>query len=124
MISKGSFKISNKEFKAKKIKVDYESLASEDSGRTDDGVMHVYWVKRKIRKLNIEMPPMTANQVAELLPLVQGMEYNITYFDPFINGEKTIHCYTSNSSADCYSGVIKGGLYQGVSFNSIEIGGE
>ena len=48
--------------------------------------MHVYWVKRKIRKLNIEMPPMTANEVAELLPLVQGMEYNITYFDPFING--------------------------------------
>ena len=44
MISKGSFKISNKEFKAKKIKVDYESLASEDSGRTDFVVLaDVIW---------------------------------------------------------------------------------
>jgi len=39
------------------------------------------------------------------------------------NAEKTIQCYTSESKADCYSGVINGGLYEGVSFNAIEMGG-
>lgn len=124
MTSKGNFIINNIEFRPKSLKVNYESLASEDSGRTDDGNMYIGWVKRRVRKLEITMPPMTGNEVSQLLSLVQGQEYNITYFDPLTNGEKTINCYTSNSSGDCYSGVLKGGLYTGVAFNSIELAGE
>ena len=86
--------------------------------------MYIGWVKRRVRKLEITMPPMTGNEVSQLLSLVQGQEYNITYFDPLTHGEKTIKCYTSNSSGDCYSGVLKGGLYTGVAFNSIELAGE
>lgn len=124
MNSKGNFIINKKEFSPKSLKVNYESLASEDSGRTDDGVMRIEWVKRCVRKLEIIMPPMTANEVSELLPLVQGKEYNITYFDPLTNSERTINVYTSNSSGDCFSGVLRGGLYTNVGFNCIELAGE
>lgn len=120
----GSFKIGTKTFVAQSLKPNFESLASENSGRTDDGVMRITWVLRKIRKLEITMPPMTASEVSQLLSLVQGQEYSITYHDPLANADKTLSVYTSNSSADCYSGVIRNGLYTNVAFNAIELGGE
>ena len=124
LTSTGHFKIGDKEFKAKSLKVGFESLNSEDSGRTDDGVMRLSWVFRRIRKVEIEMPPIASAEVAELLSLVQGQEYSLTYIDPLINAEKTINVYTSNSSADLYSGMILNGLWQGVAFNAIELAGE
>ena len=38
---KGCFIINGAEFKAKSIAPSFDSLATEDSGRTDDGVMHI-----------------------------------------------------------------------------------
>lgn len=125
LYDKGKFKINGQEFDAKSIKVNYESLSSDDSGRTADGVMHIYWIYRKVRKIEIELRP-TADRssLARILALVQGQEYNLTYWDPLENAEKTIKAYTSNSSADMYNGVLYGGMWQGVSFNAIELAGE
>ena len=72
LTSKGHFKVNGTEYLAKSIKVDLESLASEDSGRTDDGVMHINWVLKKIRKVFIEMPPSITADIAPLLSAVQG----------------------------------------------------
>lgn len=123
--NKGKFQVNGREFDAKSIKVNLESLATDDSGRTADGVMHIYWIYRKIRKVEIELPP-TADKakLANLLALVQGNEYELTYWDPLQNTEKTIHVYTSNSSADLYNGIIYNGIWQGAKFNAIEIAGE
>lgn len=62
--------------------------------------------------------------MSQIFSRVQGQEYDITYWDTLENAEKTIHCYTSNGSTDCYSGVVMNGLYQGAKFNAIEIAGE
>ena len=124
LTSKGHFKVNGTEYLAKSIKVDLESLASEDSGRTDDGVMHINWVLKKIRKVFIEMPPSITADIAPLLAAVQGQTYSLTYFDPLANAEKTITAYTSTSSSELYSGVLYNGLWQGTSFNAIELGGE
>ena len=124
LTSKGHFKVNGTEYLAKSIKVDLESLASEDSGRTDDGVMHINWVLKKIRKVFIEMPPSITADIAPLLSAVQGQTYSLTYFDPLANAEKTITAYTSKGSSSLYSGVLYNGLWQGTSFNAIEVGGE
>lgn len=125
LTDKGRFKIGNNEFKAKSIQVSYESLASDDSGRTEDGTMHINWVYRKLRKVEIELPPTSdRTQLAQLLSLVQGKEYYITYWDPLTNAERTSHVYTSNSQTDMYNGVLYGGMWQGVKFNAIELAGE
>lgn len=122
---KGNVIINNEyQFAPKDLVLNYESLASDNSGRTLDGVMHIYWVFNKIRKLEITLAPTTADKIAEIFSRVQGQEYDITYWDLVENGEKTIHCYTSNSHADCYSGRVKNGLYEGATFNAIEIAGE
>ena len=124
LTSKGHFKVNGTEYLAKSIKVELESLASEDSGRTDDGVMHINWILRKIRKVFIEMPPSTTANIAPLLAAVQGQTYSLTYFDPLANAEKTITAYTSKGSSSLYSGVLYNGLWQGTQFNAIEVGGE
>lgn len=41
LTSKGHFKVNGQEFLAKSIKIGFESLASDNSGRTDDGVMRI-----------------------------------------------------------------------------------
>ena len=123
--SKGKFQINGREFDAKSIKVNYDSLASDDSGRTADGVMHIYWIMRKVRKIEIELPPTYDRMmVAQLFSLVQGQEYNLTYWDPMDNAERTIKVYTSNSSGDMYNGYLYGGVWQGIKFNAIELAGE
>jgi hypothetical protein len=122
---KGNFIINDEiEFAPKSLTVNYESLSSDNSGRTLDGVMHIYWVFNRIRKLEIEMAPTTADKIAQLFSRVQGKTYDIKYWDILENAEKTITVYTSNSHADCYSGRVRDGLYQGVKFNAIEIAGE
>lgn len=126
LTNRGCFIINNaSEFTPRSLKVNYESLATDDSGRTADGIMHVDYIFSRIRKLQIEMPPMTPQEVHRLLSLVQGQTYSIKYYDPLADAVKEIEVYTSGSSADCYSGVLNSnGLWQGVSFNAIELGGE
>ena len=124
LTSKGHFKVNGTEYKAQSIKVNLESLASEDSGRTDDGVMHINWVLKKIRKVEIQVAPSITADIAPLLAAVQGQTYSLTYFDPLANAEKTITAYTSTSSSELYNGVLYNGLWQGTSFNAIELGGE
>ena len=125
LTTQGHFKINDdKEFVAKSLKVNYESLSGEDSGRTDDGVMRINWIFRRIRKVEIEMPPMTSQELSRLLSRVQGQEYYLTYYDPLDNVERKAKVYTSNSKTDLYSGITMNGLWQGVSFNAIELEGE
>ena len=119
LTTQGHFKINDdiQEYVAKSLKVNYESL-------TDDGVMRINWVFRRIRKVEIEMPPMTSQELSRLLSRVQGQEYYLTYYDPLDNVERKAKVYTSNSKTDLYSGFIMNGLWQGVSFNAIELEGE
>lgn len=124
LTSKGAIQIGTKTFIPASITPSYESLASAGSGRTDDGVMRISWVLDRVRKLEITMPPMTSQDLSSLLSLVQGKEYKMTFFDALTNQELERKFYTSNSSADMYSGILRNGLWQNVSFNAIEVGGE
>lgn len=100
-------------------KVELESLVGESSGRTDDGIMHIDWIRTQIRKVYIKYSAMTKEEMAFMLNLVQGKEYTLTYEDPIL-GVNTINCYTSNSSTELYSAVLYNGLWRNVTFNCIE----
>lgn len=119
--AKGNFKIGSTEYKPKNMKFTYDSLATAKSGRSDDGTMVISWVRRNIRKLEITMPPMKASALDDLLTAVSGKKYNMTFYDPRTASEVTVEMYTSTASGECYSGVLYGGLYEGVSFSAIEV---
>lgn len=124
--NKGCFKIDDgtnsvMEFKPKNIKVTYDSLATANSGRSDNGTMVINWVRKNIRKVEVEMPPIKAAAVHRLLIRVSGKKYDMTFYDPRTGEEVTVQMYTSNSNGECYSGVLYDGLYQGVQFSAIEV---
>lgn len=121
LTSKGCFKIGSTEYKPKSLKITYDSLATSNSGRSDNGTMNISWVRKNIRKVEIEMPPMTMSALSSLLSAVSGQTYNITIHDPKSNAEATFQVYTSNTQGECYSGVLHNGLYQGVQFSAIEV---
>ncbi len=118
---KGNFKIGSKEYAPKSLIVTYDSLATAKSGRSDDGTMKITWVRQNIRKLEIVMPPMKPAALATLMNAVSGKKYDMTFHDIRTNAEVTVEMYTSNAKGECYSGVLYGGLYQGVSFSAIEV---
>ena len=119
--SKGNFKIGSTEYSPKSLKITYDSLATANSGRSDNGTMVINWVRTNIRKLEIEMPPMKMSELSALLNAVSGKKYNMTFRDIRTNTEVTVQMYTSNTQGDCYSGVLLGGLYHGVQFSAIEV---
>lgn len=109
------------------LKISYESLASPDSGRNDDGSMHIgSWILRKITKLDITLPPHKIDDPKwlRILSLVQGQVYSINFYDYLAGQRKTKQVYTSNSSAEWYSGIILNGIVQNVGFSATEMQGE
>ena len=108
-------------FPAKSLKESDESLASEDSGRTLDGVMHIYWVQRDLKKIEIVLPPSTSEMISRVKQIVQGKEYYIR-FKSFEGGYITRYVYTSNLHASMYSGLLFNGLWQDFEFHAIEMG--
>lgn len=118
---KGNFKIGSTEYSPKSLKVTYDSLATSNSGRSDNGTMNITWVRTNIRKVEVIMPPMKMADLAALLAAVSGQKYNMTFHDPRTNSEVTVQMYTSNATGECYSGVLHNGLYQGVEFHAIEV---
>lgn len=104
----------------KETQIEYESLSAEGSGRNAQGIMKNKFIRPLITKVSIEYPALTSEQVGEILSMVQGQEYDLTYPDP-IYGVRTIHCYSGTSSTTIYSSVIRGGLHTNVKFNCIEV---
>lgn len=118
----GQIKIGSTLYSPMSIIPSFESLVSDNSGRADDGTMHIEWIKRKIRKFEITMPPMTPTEAQALLALVQGQEYTLTVFDISTNSEQNVSVYTSGSKAQCYSGVLNSnGLWTGLTFTATEM---
>lgn len=110
------------EFTPKSLSPQYESLASPDSGRVDSGEMVIVeWLQRKLVKLQVELPPFIIGDTrySSILNMVQGQEFQCTFYDLLSNTEKTINAYTSNSSGNWYSGIISDGIVQGITFNII-----
>lgn len=124
LTNKGYFKINDTEFAAQALQVNYESRLAANSGETDDGTSHIYFNAKSKRVVNITLPPSDTLTVASLLAMIQGNIYNLTFFDVRKNAEVTIECYTPSTAASLYSGILLGGLWQGVSFNANEVGAE
>lgn len=101
------------------IKVEHSNLAGSSSGRTEDGVMHIEWVRRDIRKVNLQWSVLTASELDYILGLMQGQEFTLTFKD---RGKvQTMSAYSSESSYTYYSAAFGEDIYTDVSINAIEM---
>lgn len=101
------------------IKVEHTNLAGSSSGRTEDGVMHIDWVRRDIRKVNLQWKVLTASELDYVLGLMQGKEFTLTFKDR--GRVQTMSAYSSESSYTYYSAAFGEDIYTDVSINAIEM---
>jgi hypothetical protein len=101
------------------IKVEHTNLAGSSSGRTEDGIMHIDWVRRDIRKVNLQWKVLTASELDYILGLMQGKEFTITFKDR--GRVYTMSAYSSESSYTYYSAALGEDIYTDVSINAIEM---
>ena len=101
------------------IKVEHTNLAGSSSGRTEDGLMHIDWVRRDIRKVYLQWKVLTASELNYILELMQGQEFKITFKD---RGKvSTMNAYSAESSYTYYSSALGEDLYTDISINAIEL---
>ena len=118
---------------APNIKIEHTNVASADSGRTEDGYMHINWVRRDVRKVNMTFSAISGAEKAFMENLMQGKEFYFRYVDPHIeivNGTETLvkvsqfYGYTGESNYQEYSSVhyeSEGGIFTNFSINVVEL---
>ena len=101
------------------IQVEHSNLAGSSSGRTEDGIMHIDWIRRDIRKVHLRWKVLTASELNYILGLMQGKEFVLTFKD---RGKVQImNAYSSESSYTYYSAALGEDIYTDVSINAIEM---
>ena len=63
------------------LQILHTSISSADSGRTEDGYMHNTWVRRDMIKVNFVWRALTGNEVQNLINLMQGKNFTLTYYE-------------------------------------------
>ena len=101
------------------IQVSHTNLAGSSSGRTEDGIMHIDWIRRDIRKVHLQWKVLTASELDYVMGLMQGKEFVLTFKD---RGKvQTMNAYSSESSYNYYSAALGEDIYTDVSINAIEM---
>lgn len=104
---------------SKGIRVEHSNLAGSSSGRTEDGVMHIDWIRRDIRKVNLQWKVLTGTELNYILSLMQGKEFTLTFKDRGV--VQKMNAYSSESSYTYYSAALGEDIYTDVSINAIEM---
>jgi hypothetical protein len=101
------------------IQVSHTNLAGSSSGRTEDGIMHIDWIRRDIRKVHLQWKVLTGSEMDYVMGLMQGKEFTLTFKD---RGKvQTMNAYSSESSYNYYSAALGEDIYTDVSINAIEM---
>lgn len=105
----------------KDTQISHTNVVSSDSGRTQDGKMHMTWIRTDITTIALKYPYLSGDEKNLLEKLMQGKEFTFTYWD---NGEKEINAYVGESSYSIHTYALKanqGGIYKDFSMNVIEM---
>ena len=98
-----------------------DSLADENSGRTDDGVMRINWVRTSIKKWNLVYQGLSHAEYVYMRNILQGKS-NFTFTGLFHGEVISAICYCSKNSGKAYTYNPEGShnFYVDVFFNIIE----
>ena len=105
------------------VHIEHTNVTSDDSGRDENGVMHITWKRTDVRKVAMKWKALTGNEVEFIRNLMQGKSYTFTYYD---NGSKTMTAYTGDNDYNIYSYNPnlygnEGGLYTDFSIDAVEM---
>jgi hypothetical protein len=102
------------------LKVGYETLVSEDSGRNANGDTVLDVINKKV-KIYATFRPMTDIEMTQLLAAFEDYVINITYRDSKTNTNKTVTCYHGTPEPEYYAIWDNRVLYKSFNVNFIEL---
>ena len=104
----------------KSLKVGYETLVSDNSGRNANGDTVIDVINKKV-KLQVVFRPMDSAEMAKLLGACEDYVVNVVYRDSKSNSNKTITCYTGTPEPDYYFILDNRVFYKELSLNFIQL---
>ena len=104
----------------KGLKVGYETLVSEDSGRNAAGDTVLDIINRKV-KLYVTFRPMDGSDMSSLLSAIKPYVINVSYRDSETNSINTIQCYHGTPEPEYYWIHGNNVLYREFGFNFLEL---
>lgn len=102
-------------------KVEHSNVVGADSGRDETGIMHIDWVRRDVRKVYIHYNAITETELAYIMNLMQGKEFQFRFRDQ--GATQTIDAYASESNYQfySYSSLYAEGVYTDFEIHVIEL---
>jgi hypothetical protein len=104
----------------KGLKVGYETLVSDESGRNANGDTVIDVINKKI-KVYVSFRAMDDSDMSRLLKLFDDYVVNITYRDSKTNSNKTITCYTGTPEPEYYFILDDRVFYKDMSLNFVQL---
>lgn len=104
----------------KGLKVGYETLVADNSGRNAAGNTVLDVVNKKV-KLYVTFRPLSGPEMRDLLATFNDYVIPVTYKDPKTNALKTITCYTGTPEPEYYWILNDQVLYKQMELNFIEM---
>lgn len=104
----------------KSLKIGYETLVSDNSGRNANGDTVVDVINKKV-KIYVGFRPMESAEMARLLNAIDSYVVDVTYRDAKTNSNKTVTCYTGTPEPDYYFIHNNRVLYKEFSLNFIQL---
>lgn len=102
-------------------KVEHSNVVGADSGRSEDGIMRIDWVRRDVRKVFLTYKAMSAHELSYTLNLLQGKEFTFKFFDQ--GSVQTMDAYVGESNYQfyTYSNLYDEAIYIDVEIHVIEL---
>lgn len=114
------FKINNTDFSGliAGLKVGYETLVGDSSGRNANGDMVLDRINMK-RKIYVTLRHTTTAEMKSFISAVSDFQVEVSYLDPMTNSMQTTQVYTSTPEPEYYN--VSKSLYKPLSLNFIEL---
>lgn len=115
------FKIGSSDFSSlvSGLKVGYETLVSDESGRNANGDTVIDVINKK-RKLYVTLRHTTNSEMANFLAAIEGYVVTVSYLDPKTNTLKSMTAYTGTPEPEYYT-ISDKTIYKPLSLNFIEL---
>lgn len=101
-------------------KISISMMDISEAERNAAGKMIIKIIRRGVRKLEIEWPPLTAAEMKSIHDVIKADSLTVVYVDPETNASKTIYCYKGDRSQGIQHDWAAGRLYDGLKVSLIE----
>lgn len=82
-------------------KVEHSNVTGSSTGRSEDGIMRIDWVRRDVRKVFLKYNAITKTELAYMMGKMQGKEFTFKFLDQGVVQEMS--AYVGESSYEFYS---------------------